>query len=125
MFCRNQTARATVARGSALEMEIRRGRFRRSVFLDPSQVRAVSARAHTRTHAHTLRVFTALIDLLYSLSLGHFNCVASESRVVLLCLGPQVKTVTFQPGGEQSAGKGLIIGTCCLLLPFKHLFPPL
>ncbi|XP_056139204.1 rhotekin isoform X5 [Lampris incognitus] len=37
MFCRNQTARATVARGSALEMEIRRGKFRRSVFLDTSQ----------------------------------------------------------------------------------------
>ncbi|XP_056890024.1 rhotekin isoform X1 [Takifugu flavidus] len=37
MFCRNQTARATVARGSALEMEIRRGRFRRSAVLDPSQ----------------------------------------------------------------------------------------
>lgn len=40
MFCRNQTARATVARGSALEMEIRRGKFRRSVFQDTSQVDA-------------------------------------------------------------------------------------
>lgn len=38
MFCRNQTARATVARGSALEMEIRRGKFRKSVFQDTSQV---------------------------------------------------------------------------------------
>lgn len=38
MFCRNQTTRATVARGSALEMEIRRGKFRKSVFLDTSQV---------------------------------------------------------------------------------------
>jgi len=38
MFCRNQTTRATVARGSALEMEIRRGKFRRSVFLGTSQV---------------------------------------------------------------------------------------
>ncbi|KAL0979763.1 hypothetical protein UPYG_G00189340 [Umbra pygmaea] len=37
MFCRNQTTRATVARGSALEMEIRRGKFRRSVFLDTLQ----------------------------------------------------------------------------------------
>ncbi|TNN50246.1 Rhotekin [Liparis tanakae] len=37
MFCRNQTTRATVARGSALEMEIRRGKFRRSVFLDTAQ----------------------------------------------------------------------------------------
>ncbi|KAM9744082.1 rhotekin isoform 1-T1 [Menidia menidia] len=37
MFCRNQTSRATVARGSALEMEIRRGKFRRSVFSDASQ----------------------------------------------------------------------------------------
>ncbi|XP_030214115.1 rhotekin isoform X2 [Gadus morhua] len=37
MFCRNQTTRATVARGSALEMEIRRGKFRRSLFLDTSQ----------------------------------------------------------------------------------------
>ncbi|XP_053727173.1 rhotekin isoform X2 [Synchiropus splendidus] len=37
MFCRNQTSRATVARGSALEMEIRRGKFRQSVFLKTSQ----------------------------------------------------------------------------------------
>ncbi|XP_036385937.1 rhotekin-like isoform X2 [Megalops cyprinoides] len=37
MFCRNQTTRATVARGSALEMEIRRGKFRMSVFLDTLQ----------------------------------------------------------------------------------------
>ncbi|KAJ8006184.1 hypothetical protein DPEC_G00125600 [Dallia pectoralis] len=37
MFCRNQPTRATVARGSALEMEIRRGRFRRSVYLDTLQ----------------------------------------------------------------------------------------
>ncbi|XP_076126494.1 rhotekin isoform X3 [Alosa pseudoharengus] len=37
MFCRNQTARATIARGSALEMEIRRGKFRRSIFLDTLQ----------------------------------------------------------------------------------------
>ncbi|XP_029573732.1 rhotekin isoform X4 [Salmo trutta] len=36
MFCRNQT-RATIARCSALEMEIRRGKFRRSVFLDTLQ----------------------------------------------------------------------------------------
>ncbi|XP_041760458.1 rhotekin isoform X6 [Coregonus clupeaformis] len=37
MFCRNQTTRATIARGSALEMEIRRGNFRQSVFLDTLQ----------------------------------------------------------------------------------------
>ncbi|KAL4623247.1 rhotekin isoform X7, partial [Arapaima gigas] len=37
MFCRNQTSRATVARGSALEMELRRGRFTRSVLLDAPQ----------------------------------------------------------------------------------------
>uniref|UniRef100_A0A8C7DTV0 Rhotekin a n=1 Tax=Oncorhynchus kisutch TaxID=8019 RepID=A0A8C7DTV0_ONCKI len=37
MFCRNQTTRATIARGSALEMEIRRGKFRRSVLLDTLQ----------------------------------------------------------------------------------------
>ncbi|XP_023673711.1 rhotekin isoform X1 [Paramormyrops kingsleyae] len=37
MFCRNQTTRATVARGSALEMEIRRGKFRMSIFMDSSQ----------------------------------------------------------------------------------------
>ncbi|XP_043968810.1 rhotekin isoform X1 [Gambusia affinis] len=36
MFCRNQTTRATVARGSALEMEIRRGKFRKSDFLHTS-----------------------------------------------------------------------------------------
>ncbi|CAB1449139.1 unnamed protein product [Pleuronectes platessa] len=43
MFCRNQTTRATVARGSALEMEIRRGKFRKSVFLDSSQPQGVLA----------------------------------------------------------------------------------
>uniref|UniRef100_A0A8C8ITS4 Rhotekin n=1 Tax=Oncorhynchus tshawytscha TaxID=74940 RepID=A0A8C8ITS4_ONCTS len=37
MFCRTQTTRAAIARGSALEMEIRRGKFRRSVFLDTLQ----------------------------------------------------------------------------------------
>ncbi|XP_052448216.1 rhotekin isoform X1 [Carassius gibelio] len=37
MFCRNQTARATIARGSALEMEIRRGKFRQSVFMESPQ----------------------------------------------------------------------------------------
>ncbi|XP_069043584.1 rhotekin isoform X5 [Lepisosteus oculatus] len=37
MFCRNQTTRATVARGSALEMEILRGKFRRSIFVDTLQ----------------------------------------------------------------------------------------
>ncbi|XP_035248028.1 rhotekin-like isoform X2 [Anguilla anguilla] len=37
MFCRNRTTRATVARGSAVEMEIRRGKFRMSVFLDTLQ----------------------------------------------------------------------------------------
>ncbi|XP_035234811.1 rhotekin isoform X3 [Anguilla anguilla] len=37
MFCRNQTTRATVARGSAMEMEIRRGKFRRSIFFDTLQ----------------------------------------------------------------------------------------
>lgn len=54
MFCRNQTARATVARGSALEMEIRRGKFRKSVFQDTSQVQWLSASYHTRTNTHTL-----------------------------------------------------------------------
>ncbi|KAL6469903.1 hypothetical protein MHYP_G00210220 [Metynnis hypsauchen] len=37
MFCRNQTSRATVARGSAVEMEVRRGHFRLSVFEDSAQ----------------------------------------------------------------------------------------
>ncbi|KAI4882881.1 hypothetical protein NFI96_013098 [Prochilodus magdalenae] len=37
MFCRNQTSRATVARGSAVEMELRRGHFRLSVFEDSAQ----------------------------------------------------------------------------------------
>lgn len=37
MFCRNQTSRATVARGSALEMEVKRGQFRLSVFEDSAQ----------------------------------------------------------------------------------------
>ncbi|XP_053313991.1 rhotekin isoform X2 [Spea bombifrons] len=37
MFCRNHHTRVTVARCSALEMEIRRGKFRRSVFIDTPQ----------------------------------------------------------------------------------------
>ncbi|XP_060763168.1 rhotekin isoform X1 [Neoarius graeffei] len=37
MFCRNQSSRATIARGSALEMELRRGKFRQSVFMDTPQ----------------------------------------------------------------------------------------
>lgn len=47
MLCRNQTARATIARGSALEMEIRRGKFRRSIFLDTLQVGYMVTRIHT------------------------------------------------------------------------------
>ncbi|KAH1169954.1 hypothetical protein KIL84_000939 [Mauremys mutica] len=38
MFCRNHRSRVTVARGSALEMEIRRGRFRLSLLGDTPQV---------------------------------------------------------------------------------------
>ncbi|XP_049572592.1 rhotekin isoform X2 [Syngnathus scovelli] len=37
MFCRNQTTRATVARGSALEMEIRRGKYRKSLYVNTTQ----------------------------------------------------------------------------------------
>nr|XP_048702504.1 rhotekin isoform X4 [Caretta caretta] len=37
MFCRNHRSRVTVARGSALEMEIRRGRFRLSLLGDTPQ----------------------------------------------------------------------------------------
>ncbi|XP_077050257.1 rhotekin 2b [Siphateles boraxobius] len=37
MFGRNQTSRATVARGSAMEMEVKRGRFRLSVLEDSAQ----------------------------------------------------------------------------------------
>ncbi|TFJ98160.1 T-cell receptor alpha chain V region CTL-L17 [Platysternon megacephalum] len=38
MFCRNHRSRVTVARGSALEMEIRRGRFRLSLLGDTPQL---------------------------------------------------------------------------------------
>ncbi|XP_053466846.1 rhotekin isoform X1 [Ictalurus furcatus] len=37
MFCRNQSTRVTIARGSALEMELRRGKFRQSIFMDTPQ----------------------------------------------------------------------------------------
>ncbi|XP_052393840.1 rhotekin isoform X2 [Carassius gibelio] len=37
MFCRNQTSRATVARGSAMEMEVKRGRFRLSMLEDSAE----------------------------------------------------------------------------------------
>ncbi|XP_057620178.1 rhotekin isoform X1 [Chionomys nivalis] len=37
MFSRNHRSRVTVARGSALEMEFKRGRFRLSVFSDPPE----------------------------------------------------------------------------------------
>ncbi|XP_055036369.2 rhotekin 2b isoform X1 [Misgurnus anguillicaudatus] len=37
MFCRNQSSRVTVARGSALEMEVKRGQFRLSVLEDSAQ----------------------------------------------------------------------------------------
>lgn len=44
MFSRNHRSRVTVARGSALEMEFRRGRFRLSVFCDPPEVRGPGQR---------------------------------------------------------------------------------
>lgn len=40
MFARNHRSRVTVARGSALEMEFKRGRFRLSVFSDSPEVSA-------------------------------------------------------------------------------------
>lgn len=40
MFSRNHRSRVTVARGSALEMEFKRGRFRLSLLSDPPEVRA-------------------------------------------------------------------------------------
>lgn len=42
MFSRNHRSRVTVARGSALEMEFKRGRFRLSLFSDPPEVRPTS-----------------------------------------------------------------------------------
>ena len=39
MFSRNHRSRVTVARGSALEMEFKRGRFRLSLLSDPPEVR--------------------------------------------------------------------------------------
>lgn len=64
MFCRNQTARATVARGSALEMEIRRGKFRKSVFLDKSQVKTpISDTSYLPPHKNGYYLFTTLADL--------------------------------------------------------------
>ncbi|KAK1332946.1 hypothetical protein QTO34_006477 [Cnephaeus nilssonii] len=41
MFSRNHRSRVTVARGSALEMEFKRGRFRLSLFSDPPEAREV------------------------------------------------------------------------------------
>lgn len=38
MFSRNHRSRVTVARGSALEMEFKRGRFRLSLFSDQPEV---------------------------------------------------------------------------------------
>ncbi|ROL51392.1 Rhotekin [Anabarilius grahami] len=55
MFCRNQTARATIARGSALEMEIRRGKFRQSVFMETPQHVSRAARPQ-----RTMRNLSAL-----------------------------------------------------------------
>lgn len=40
MFSRNDRSRVTVARGSALEMEFKRGRFRLSLFSDQPEVSA-------------------------------------------------------------------------------------
>lgn len=64
MFCRNQTARATVARGSALEMEIRRGRFRRSELQDapPSQV-CLQHHVHSVLHCDCCLSLTCVAHL--------------------------------------------------------------
>lgn len=53
-----------MARGSALEMEIRRGKFRKSVFQDTSQVDSDGPPLRTKhTHTQATGVFTTLTDL--------------------------------------------------------------
>lgn len=79
MFCRNQTTRATVARGSALEMEIRRGKFRKSLYVKTSQVGRASTRQHNLFMSHVLSLYFC------STLLHHSKCFILSLCVKWFC----------------------------------------
>lgn len=78
MFCRNHRSRVTVARCSALEMEIRRGRFRRSMLVDTPQDTDIQKRID-----HEVRIREGAVKLLGACTQKEQALEAAKS--LLLC----------------------------------------
>ncbi|KAM4810478.1 LOW QUALITY PROTEIN: rhotekin [Rhinophrynus dorsalis] len=77
MFCRNHRSRVTVARCSALEMEIRRGRFRRSMFIDTPQDTDIQKRID-----HEVRMREGAVKLLGACTQREQALEAAKSLLV-------------------------------------------
>ncbi|XP_053560373.1 rhotekin isoform X2 [Bombina bombina] len=77
MFCRNHRSRVTVARCSALEMEIRRGRFRRSMLFDTPQDTDIQKRID-----HEVRMREGAVKLLGACSQREQALEAAKSLLV-------------------------------------------
>ncbi|XP_063781726.1 rhotekin isoform X5 [Pseudophryne corroboree] len=77
MFCRNHRSRVTVARCSALEMEIRRGRFRRSMLVDTPQDTDIQKRID-----HEVRIREGAVKLLGACTQKEQALEAAKSLLV-------------------------------------------
>ncbi|XP_073473789.1 rhotekin isoform X5 [Aquarana catesbeiana] len=77
MFCRNHRSRVTVARCSALEMEIRRGRFRRSMLIDTPQDTDIQKRID-----HEVRIRDGAMKLLGACTQKEQALEAAKSLLV-------------------------------------------
>ncbi|XP_068129672.1 rhotekin isoform X2 [Hyperolius riggenbachi] len=77
MFCRNHRSRVTVARCSALEMEIRRGRFRRSMFIETPQDTDIQKRID-----HEVRIRDGAMKLLGACTQKEQALEAAKSLLV-------------------------------------------
>ncbi|XP_075049770.1 rhotekin isoform X2 [Mixophyes fleayi] len=77
MFCRNHRSRVTVARCSALEMEIRRGRFRRSMLIDTPQDTDIQKRID-----HEVRIREGAVKLLGACTQKEQALEAAKSLLV-------------------------------------------
>ncbi|XP_040275405.1 rhotekin isoform X2 [Bufo bufo] len=77
MFCRNHRSRVTVARCSALEMEIRRGRFRRSMLVDTPQDTDIQKRID-----HEVRMREGAVKLLGACTQKEQALEAAKSLLV-------------------------------------------
>ncbi|KAG1943600.1 rhotekin isoform b [Pimephales promelas] len=109
MFCRNQTSRATVARGSAMEMEVKRGRFRMSVLEDSAQDSEVQRQIEreVRIREGTCKLLAACSQREQALEASK-TLLTSNSRILALMtqLQRMKEAQAMQRAGRRSSGGG-------------------